>query len=146
MTQTMPQGILSLPDEVLQVILSYLSPYQIPSIQLVSRRFASIATEQLLWRQYCISTFQWWHKGHKLQDKLQNPSSTDWRELFANRHRISSDTNSALHGLTESETGRLKQIQKIIGHGYDAKGTLLESFHEARHSSHFLAIRSVDYL
>jgi F-box protein 21 len=140
----MSTKILDLPDEVLQVIFSYLSPYQILSAQRVCKRFTSIATEQLLWRQYCIDTWKWWSRNHRLDEKLQNPGSTDWRLLFIARQRTSDEVVAALLGLTESETNRYQRIQQILDHRLDGKGDLLRLFHDAKSHSHYLAIRFVD--
>jgi F-box protein 21 len=141
MTQKLPVDILSLPDEVIQSILSYLPPAQIPAVQLLSRRFANIAAEPLLWRHFCASSFRWWHKGHKLKERLQKPASTDWRDLYANRHRASRNARTALDQILDNETGRLDQIQKILEAGYDAKEVLLDAFHSAKDSDKYLAQR-----
>ena len=143
MTQLTPAGLLSLPDEVIQSILSYVPPQQIPSVQRVCRRFVNVAAEPLLWRDYCISSFRWWHKGHQFKDKLREPSSTDWRRLYADRHRGSRNTQRALNRLLDTEIGRLDQLQQILAIGYDAKGVLLDSFHSAKQSDKYLAQRLV---
>jgi F-box protein 21 len=140
----MSTKILDLPDEVLQVIFSFLSPYQILSAQRVCKRFTSIATEQLLWRQYCLDTWKWWSRNHQLDEKLHNPGATDWRQLFIARQRTSDEVVAALLGLTESESNRYQRIQQILDHRLDGKGDLLRLFHDAKSHSHYLAIRFVD--
>lgn len=141
MTQLTPAGILALPDEVIQAILSYIPPQQVPSIQLVCTRFVNVAAEPLLWKGYCVSSFRWWRKDHHLQVRLQEPADTEWRRLYAHRHQASRSTLRALDRILDNETGRLDQLQQILEIGYDAKGALLEAFDAAKESDKYLAQR-----
>jgi F-box protein 21 len=141
MTQLTPIGLLSLPDEVIQSILSYLPPHQIPWVQRVCRRFANVASEQTLWRDFCVSSFRWWDKSHRLSARLQDPTATNWKDFYADRHRASRNTRSALDAMLDSETGRLEQIERILKSGYDVKGVLLEAFQSAKGSDKYLAQR-----
>jgi F-box protein 21 len=143
MNRSEPGNLLSLPNEVIQSILTLLPAHQIPSLQLVCRRFAQVASEPSLWRNCCISSFRWWHPGHHLRDRLEDPSSTDWKQLYADRHLNSKQVRSALNAILDSETGRLPQLQKIINAAYDAKDVLLEFYGEAKGSPKHLAQRFV---
>ena len=146
MSQLSAAGLLSLPDEVIQSILAYVPPQQVPSFQRVCRRFVNVAAEPLLWRDYCALSFRWWHKGHRFNERFQEPSTTDWRQLYADRHQASKNTQRALDGILASENGRLARIQTILDVGYDAKGDLMNAFNSAKQSEYYLAQRSVIYL
>ena len=141
MTQHTPASILSLPDEVIQAILSHVPPQQALRVQSVCSRFVNVAAEPLLWRGYCEDSFRWWAKGHGLKERLQEPSSTDWRRLYADRHRASRSTRRALSEMLDSETGRLDQLQQVLEIGYDAKGALIDAFYSAKQSDKYLAQR-----
>jgi F-box protein 21 len=143
MNRPNPATLLSLPNEVIQSILNLLPAQQISSLHLVCQRFAQVASEPAIWRNCCISYFRWWHPGHHLKDRLQDPSATDWKQLYADRHRTNKEVRLALNAILDNENGRLPQLQKIINSAYDAKDVLLEFFREAKESPKHLAQRLV---
>ncbi|KAK5561033.1 hypothetical protein LTR46_001343 [Exophiala xenobiotica] len=136
--QARPQ-ITTLPDEVIQAILSYSPPTTAISLQQTCRRFSSVANEPLLWRQYC-QTYRWWDKRHNIKSKFRDASSfADWKSLYANRHTSSHATRNAIDRIVAEELGRLDWINIILEAGYDAKETLLDMFRNAASSQNYLA-------
>jgi F-box protein 21 len=136
--QARPQ-ITTLPDEVIQTILSYSPPTTAISLQQTCRRFSSVANEPLLWRQYC-QTYRWWDKRHNIKSKFRDASSfADWKSLYANRHTSSHATRNAIDRIVAEELGRLDWINIILEAGYDAKEMLLDMFRNAASSQNYLA-------
>ncbi|KIV96654.1 hypothetical protein PV10_00492 [Exophiala mesophila] len=136
-----PTTLLSLPAEVIQTILFYLPPTSTISVQLTCRRLQHIATEPLLWKDYCRRTFRWWDARHSLTTKLADPSFTAWKQLFATRAEASWKTRSALDNIINDQVGRLDSIQRILEVGYDAKDDLSGLFWNAKDSRNYLAQR-----
>lgn len=128
----------TLPDEVIQAILSVSPPTTAVSLQQTCRRFASVANEPLLWRQYC-QTYRWWDKRHNIKQKFQDASFADWKSLYANRHTSSHATRNAVDRIVAEELGRLDWINIILEAGYDAKEALLDMFRNAASSQNHLA-------
>lgn len=129
----------TLPDEVLQLILSYLPPRTTLAVQQTCRRFANVTNEPLLWKEYCQHGFRWWHRRHQIREKLQDTSYVDWKPLFARRHTTTLTTHSAIDKIISKEFGRLDWIRVILDAGYDAKDGLLDLFRTASSSPNHLA-------
>ena len=142
MTQLQPVSLLSLPDEVIQTIKSNLPPENLKSILLTSRRLANIASEPLLWRSFCQSSFRWWDKRHDLQAKLDDTMFSEWKNLFERRSGASRETREILNTILENETLNVQRISQILERvGYDVKDVLIEAFYNAAGSEKHLAAR-----
>lgn len=135
----------SLPDEVIQSILVYLPPTSTVSVQLTCRRLQNVASEPLIWKDYCRRTFRWWDRRHSLASKLADPSFTAWKQLFATRADSSWHTRTALDSIINDQVGRLDSIQLILKAGYDAKDDLFSLFWNAAVSRNHLAQRYVEH-
>ncbi|KAI1608709.1 F-box protein 21 [Exophiala viscosa] len=135
----MTSQLTALPDEVIQTILSYLPPSTTLSLQQTCRRFVDVASEPLLWKQYCQTGFRWWHRQHLVKTKFQDASFIDWKPLFATRHLSSQATRNAIGRIVADELGRLDSIKVILDAGYDAKDDLLDMFWNASSSEDHLA-------
>jgi F-box protein 21 len=137
----MPSSLTDLPSEVLQVILSYLPPLSNIALQQTCRHFADITNEPLLWKDYCQQTYKWWDTRHAFKLRLQNPSFTEWKDVFAKRHQTSRTTRKAVDKIVAKELGRLDSLKVILEAGYDAKHDLLDMFWNAASSPNCLAQR-----
>ncbi|ETI25274.1 hypothetical protein G647_04649 [Cladophialophora carrionii CBS 160.54] len=137
----MPSPLTDLPDEVLQVILSYLPPLSNIALQQTCRHFADIANEPLLWKDYCQQTFKWWDGRHAFEPRLRETSFTGWKDLFAERHRTSRSTRNAVDKIVAEELGRLDSLKVVLEAGYDAKQDLLDMYWNAASSPNCLAQR-----
>ncbi|KAJ9611606.1 hypothetical protein H2200_004790 [Cladophialophora chaetospira] len=137
----MDSPLTDLPDEVIQVILSFLPPISNIALQQTCRHFANIANEPLLWKSYCQETFKWWDIRHVFKARLQDVSFTGWKDLFAQRHTTSRATRTAVDNIVTKETGRLDSMKVILEAGYDAKQDLIDMFWNAASSPNHLAQR-----
>lgn len=131
-------GFDHLPDEILQQILYYSSPYDtLSNIQLFSKRFNRLANEPLLWRYHCCANFKYWDAKHSFHQKLASiVGNVNWKGLYIHRKNVDSRTTKALNRLLQSRAHRIVNFEEIGSFGYDAKDTLL------RHCR----IRGNDYL
>ena len=143
MTQLEPCNLLSLPDEVIQTILSYTPPQSVVSVHETCRRLATIASGPLLWRSFCQSAFTWWDKRHEIGSKLRDASFTEWEALYKERHLASQHTRDAFADLMSNEEGKLDAVQCILDTGYDAKDVLIAASKAAYESDMYLAQRYV---
>lgn len=137
-------SIADLPDEILQLIL-----HQVPSedtllhIQRLSRRFARICNEPLLWRYHCVRTFRYWDPKHRIQQKLlASVGNVDWKKLYLYRRHVESQTNAALDGILAGQIRRIEKYDRISSFGYDAKDALLRHCRTGDDAEDVLARRS----
>ena len=137
----MSSQLIDLPDEVIQVILSFLPPTSNVALQQTCRHFANIANEPLLWKSYCQETFKWWDTRHAFRARLQDMSFFAWKDLFAQRHKSSRATRIAVDNIVTKELGRLDSLKIILEAGYDAKQDLIDMFLNAASSQNHLAQR-----
>ncbi len=129
--------LITLPDEVIQAILSYLPPLSTLALQQSCHRLANIDNEPLLWKKYCQQSFKWWDRRYAA--RLQDSSSTDWKEIYARRHRSSRTTRNAINKIITKELDRLESIKMVLEVGYEAKDDLLDMFWNASFSENHLA-------
>lgn len=119
----------SLPFELLAQIFHHVSPEEnLLSLQLVSQYFRTIASEPLLWRFYCLSSFRHWAPEHEIEAKYDrpDPTSVPWQDLWLRRKRTNARISNQLGAIIESATHRLARIGEVCEFGYDAKDYLLE--------------------
>ncbi|KIW14969.1 hypothetical protein PV08_07756 [Exophiala spinifera] len=133
-----PSHLTTLPDEVLQQILSYLPPLTTVALQHTCRRFAHTANEPLLWKRYCQQCRRW-SRRHNIQSKLRDTSFTDWKSLYASRYLASQTTRNAIGKMVAEEVGRLDSVKEILDLGIDAKEELLHLYRNAASSPNHLA-------
>jgi F-box protein 21 len=116
-----------LPDEILQLILYYVSPDDtLLNFQRVSRRFARVSCEPLLWRYHCLHGFKYWDSKHSIQQKLSaSATNVDWKKLYLYRRHVDTQTTSALDGILAGQIRRIEKYESISQFGYDAKDSLL---------------------
>ncbi|KAK3305534.1 uncharacterized protein B0T15DRAFT_555780 [Chaetomium strumarium] len=139
----MRSSLEDIPDEIIRHILLYLPPEDaFGSFQLVSRRFYHLASEPLLWKWHCQSSFRYWNPEHRFQEKLQAlASSVNWKRLWTLRKRRNDKAARLLNGVISTNVGRLKKVQGICELGFDVKDFLLEQCHVDPSADDFLARR-----
>jgi F-box protein 21 len=122
-----PASIKSLPDEVLQHILYYVSPRDVLlHIQRVSKRLNGLSGEPLLWRYHCKTEFNYWDSKHRIRQKfLGSVGDVDWKTLYMHRQSVDSQTTALLDSILEDQVNRIKKFNFIAEFGYDAKDSLL---------------------
>jgi F-box protein 21 len=131
-----------LPDEVIQAILIYVPPVDLPSVHRVSKRISRLSNEPLLWRYHCKTQFKYWDPSHNIQQKFkQKPASVDWKRLYVHRFVVDRSATRLLDSILESQTGRIGKTQQIVDLGYDAKDTLLRHCHAGDETEDVLARR-----
>lgn len=118
--------LFSLPDELLEAIVSYLPPLATLSFGTTARRANKITYEPLVWRRHCTTTWQYWEKHHMLEEKLESPPMrTKWRQLFNERHKIDREAEELFNQMLETQQWRFERMEKIASFGYDVKDFLL---------------------
>lgn len=117
----------SLPDEIVQQILRYLTPRDVAlGISPASKHFNDLANEPLLWRYYCRTTFTYWDAKHHIHQSFNGPvNDVDWKALYASRCDVDRQTTQTLDRILAGQIGRIEKFEKIAKFGYDAKDTLL---------------------
>lgn len=117
-----------IPDEILQHILSFVSPQDnLVRVQLLSRRLNHLANEPLLWRSHCQSSFTYWDSSHSFPAKLAGSVfDVDWKALFLVRKAREARASMLFDGILASKLGRARRFEQICLLGYDAKDFLLE--------------------
>lgn len=118
----------SMPDEIIRQVLQHVPPQQAyDNIPLVSKKLKRIATDPLLWKYYCQTSFRYWHPSHRLDDKLRaRASKTAWRDLWRRRKYRNDLAARLLDEILATKVSRMAKVGRICQLGYDAKDFLLE--------------------
>lgn len=132
-----------IPDEILQHIVSYVSPHDnLARVQLISRRLNRLANEPLLWRRHCQRTFAYWNPSHDFPAKLAGKvSDVDWKALFLLRKARDAQISALFDGILATQLGRARRFEQICLLGYDAKDFLLEQCRTIESADDVLARR-----
>ncbi|KAI1122487.1 hypothetical protein F5Y10DRAFT_271050 [Nemania abortiva] len=117
-------GLLELPTELIDTIISYLTPLEIVGLSLVCRKLLGHATDDIHWHRHVLSSLP----GNKI--KSPYPCKT-WRELFVAHHQYWFLTKYKVWFCDRSLTG-----QVVIAR-YDERRGCIEGYR-------LLAIRSRD--
>lgn len=136
-----------LPDEVLQHILSYVSPGDLLSnVQCISKRFSRLASEPLLWRHHCRVRFAYWDSKHRIRQKFAgNVGDVDWKTLYRHRKKVEFETAAVLDSIIGGQVNRIQKFKLIADFGYDAKDTLLKHCRTSETADDVLARRQATY-
>lgn len=126
-TEAENASIEQLPDDILVRIIHFVPPQDnLNTLQPLSHRICTLATDQLLWRRHCLDTFEYWHPRHNLAEKLQlTASEVDWKALFILRQSQNGIISKLLHYAIQTRQSRITRITSICRFGYDAKDFLL---------------------
>ncbi|EME40167.1 hypothetical protein DOTSEDRAFT_74857 [Dothistroma septosporum NZE10] len=125
-TTTVPP-IFTLPDELLEIIVSYLLPAETLSFGAASKRSNKITYEPLVWRRHCMHTWRHWHRRHDIAEKLESPpTQTKWHQLYHERRRVDRDVSELFVAMLLTQQLRFDRMEKIAQHGYDVKDLMLQ--------------------
>ncbi len=121
----------AVPDEIIRHILYFVSPEDnLANIQLLSRRFHSLANEPLLWKYHNRASFRYWASKHQFARKLTSlASEVEWKLLWLERTRTNRRIARTFDDLLPTKVGRLRKLGHICQLGYDAKDFLLMQLH-----------------
>jgi len=122
-----PKVLTDLPNEVIYQILQCLSPSDVPSLELVSKGFRTLARQPVLWQHFCRSSFRYWDQRWDIDSRFKANAANveDWKGIYSERHLIDRSTTHQIDSILSSQVGRIGKSAKIIGLGYDAKDTLI---------------------
>ncbi|KAF2278336.1 YccV-like-domain-containing protein [Westerdykella ornata] len=124
--RTLPE----LPAEVLESVLLHLDAPSLSALSLTSKFLQDfVADAHVVWRNLCLTTFQFWDPRHDITAKSSEPlSKAGWRALFHYRIHVRQETRRLLNNVLQLQYRRVQHIVEAAGYGYDAKDTLLEEF------------------
>lgn len=130
-------------DELLLHIFADVAPEDnLGSLQLVCKKFYTVANDQTIWRRNCITSFRYWQDEHWFQDNVgREQADADWKEVWLLRKRTNSHISRLLNGIIETKVGRLESFAGICEYGYDAKDFLLEQLETPDDAEDVLARR-----
>lgn len=118
-----------LPQEILHHILIYLPPTAVLNFQQVCHAFNEICGS-LLWRNICLTHFQYWSSTREIHHKLALPvDQIQWKRIYAERYCINQHVSRTLDSILSTQVGRIEKTGSIVQYGYDAKDVLLENLH-----------------
>ncbi|KAG6040243.1 hypothetical protein E4U41_001118 [Claviceps citrina] len=131
------------PDEIIQQLLYYVSPEDnLRCFQLLARRFHRLASQGLLWRHHCCTSFKYWSPQHEFPQKLRRPvASVQWKRLFLLREHRNRIISRLFDAVLATIVGRLRRMERICRLGYDAKDFLLSQCQIDESASDVLARR-----
>jgi len=135
-------------DELLLDIFSYVPPEDnLRSVQLVCKKFYTVANDQTIWRRNCDVSFNYWRDEQWFLEKFnQEGADVDWKELWLKRRRTNAHIGRIFDAILETKIGRLERFREICEHGYDAKDFLLEQIETVDDAEDLLARRYVKRL
>ena len=137
-----PRSLAELPNEVICHILQYLSPSDVPPLDLVSKRFCNLARQPVLWQEFCRKNFRSWDQRWQIDDKFgDNTAIVDWRGIYSKRHQTDKSTSHQLDSLLSSQSGRIAKSETIVQFGYDAEDTLVRQLRTGDDAEDVLARR-----
>ena len=115
-------------DELLLHIFADVPPEDnLRSLQLVCKRFHTVANDKTIWRRNCITSFRYWKDDGWFHDTVANErAGVDWKEVWLRRKRTNARIGKIFDGILETRVGRLQRYREISEYGYDAKDFLLE--------------------
>jgi F-box protein 21 len=120
-------SLTTLPDEIVQHVLFSALPQDALAFRLVSKRMNSLASEPLLWKHHCVTSFKYWAPEHQIRRKLlANVTDIDWKRIFLYRQDVASRTTRTLDSILSSQIERIGKFAEISKFGYDAKDALLQ--------------------
>ncbi|KAG8169909.1 hypothetical protein KVR01_000654 [Diaporthe batatas] len=122
----LPQ-LLQLPDELLSVVTWHIpTAAETAAFGSTCRRLRKIVCTSPVWREHCLTTWNYWEPRHELPAKLALPPlQTDWRQLYL--QRVSSDLEAVhvFQDMISSERSRMSRMDEIAQKGHDVQDLLL---------------------
>ncbi|KAK4611964.1 F-box only protein 21 [Fulvia fulva] len=115
-----------LPDELLEIIVSYLPPPDTIALGATSKRSNKITRGPLVWRRHCVQTWRHWNPRHALQGRLDSPPThTKWHHLFHERRKMDRDVQELFNEMLLTQQKRYARMETIADHGYDVKDLIM---------------------
>ena len=122
-----PSTILSLPDELLEAVVSNLSPAATLAFGSTCKRCNKIVYEPLVWRRHCVQTWKYWETRYEIAEKLELPPvQTKWRQLYNERRRTDREALELFDSMLLTQENRYQSIEEIAKYGYDVKELLIQ--------------------
>jgi F-box protein 21 len=130
-------------DELLLHIFADVPPEDnLQSLQLVCKKFYTVANDQTIWKRNCCTSFHYWQDEHWFHDTVaKEKADVDWKELWLRRKRTNAHIGKLFDGILETKVGRLERFRDICQYGYDAKDFLLEQLQTLDDAEDVLARR-----
>lgn len=121
-------ALLSLPEEVLAHVISFLPDPALVALTHVCNKLYRIGNAPLELRRRCLS-YRYWHERHAITAKRRysRPTAIDWKSLFMYRLRVELATDSLLNDIIELPTGRMGRFNNIADFGFDSKDCLVRN-------------------
>lgn len=115
-------------DELLLHIFADVAPEDnLRSLQLVCKKFYTVANDQMIWRRNCITSFRYWQDERWFHDNVaREQADADWKGVWLRRKRTNSHISRLLDAIIDTKVGRLERFREICQYGNDAKDFLLE--------------------
>ncbi|KKA26339.1 hypothetical protein TD95_004522 [Thielaviopsis punctulata] len=123
----MTTGFLDLPNEIIHLILAYISPEDnLCNVQLVNRLLHFLASDNRLWKLHC-SSIGYWSPHHDIQNKMQaRLDSVKWKRLYVLRKKRNHEAERLMSKAVESRQGRMLRLEQMSVLGPDVKDYLLD--------------------
>ncbi|KAK9470188.1 uncharacterized protein V1510DRAFT_405237 [Dipodascopsis tothii] len=118
--------LLNLPNEVISVILGYLSERDVLAVARTCQHLYGLAVRDELWRVRCRRWRRWTDEGARAACWAAYPpaGATDWMRTFAARFERDREVLALLDAVIAAETHRLELVERIVAVGLDAKDVL----------------------
>jgi len=118
--------LLTLPQEILEAIVSYLDVKSLLAVQQSCQRLL-LLDNPLLWRRHCRQEYQYWHSTHNFDELLKAPAAEQpWRELLATRKKLDHTISETMENIISLPVRRISRLQVVANEVEDAKDVLLK--------------------
>lgn len=120
-------NFLHLPNEIIHMILAYISPDDILlKVQRVCRVLRFLARDNRLWKTHCKS-ITYWSPHHNIKDKLNaSLMDTNWKNLYILRKKRNREADRLMSKIVATRSGRMLRLEQISMLGLDVKQYLLD--------------------
>ena len=136
------ESLYQLPSEVIHHILLYVDPRSLGEVELVSKRSAEFANQQVIWHYHCRNHFTYWNSERKVgHPNERSVADTNWKCLYIERYKVDRDITRSIDSILSSQTGRIRKFAGIVDFGHEAKDTLLRHCNAADDAEDVLARR-----
>lgn len=114
--------LLSLPEEVLAHIATFVDDRSILPFASTCRQLRRITTSPLLMRWRCLGRWSLWESKHDIASKrnTRRPGDVDWYSLFRERYHADKATLEYLDRIIEYPMDHILLFNRIVDFGRDA--------------------------
>ncbi|KAI0006836.1 Hemimethylated DNA-binding protein YccV like-domain-containing protein [Xylariaceae sp. FL0662B] len=129
-------SLLSLPDELLEDVASYLTASDTVAFGKSCKRTYKASCGPLLWREHCVRTWRYWEQAREFAEKLELPAiEVEWRQLYNKRAQTDRQALHIFNKMLSTQQYRLARMQEIAAYGYDVKDMFLRLKNETPDSA-----------